>query len=359
MLIHKKISGLILFSFVCSVLSSCSTSSQNNNEPVTPDSNITNITDANASSDIASSSTVTESTEISSDYGVSSTDITTKNTYSTTTLTKSETVLMVTTSTVALPGETADISLHGWVLNVGQSSCTVLESDGECMIVDAADSAHAEYVLSFLNENNINIVDFLILTHYDDDHIGAAAELLNHYSVSQFRGPDYKKKGRKYQEIIDTGKRRIDTYAGQYFSFGKCDIDIIGPEKNLDSDDPNDYSVAMIITDQYNNRLYIGGDSPGDYSNRGEQTQKDRIDEPVDVYVVNHHGAENSSNVSFLYKLKPQFAIISCGKGNQYGHPNKLVLNRLNQYTQKIYRTDERQEDISFSFGSNGVHFYD
>lgn len=62
--------------------------------------------------------------------------------------------------------------------------------------------------------------------------------------------------------------------------------------------------------------------------------------EDIDVYKVGHHGSDTSSSEDFLNIIKPDYAVISCGEGNSYGHPNDITIENLSRFTDKIYRTD-------------------
>ena len=83
-------------------------------------------------------------------------------------------------------------------------------------------------------------------------------------------------------------------------------------------------------------------------NNRGERRLKS------DVYLVGHHGSASSSSAAFLAAVKPSFAVISCGAGNDYGHPKEAVLSRLKLLGTALYRTD-KQGDIVFLFTEEGI----
>ena len=227
------------------------------------------------------------------------------------------------------------------------------------MIVDAADSAHEKYVVDFLNDQYVSDIEYIFFTHYDDDHIGAGDDLLKdaNFSIEHVIGPEYNvsKKNDTYNSIVQAAHTIEHPAEGSIFTLGKCEVEIISRSKGYSKD--NDNSVAMIISDEFSNRLYIGGDS----EKKSEKDQLDYITSPVDVYIVNHHGSKDSSSKELLEKLNPTFAIISCGKGNSYHHPNNRVIKDLNalKFPQcEILRTDQLQEDenVVIEFSKYGVY---
>ena len=100
---------------------------------------------------------------------------------------------------------------------------------------------------------------------------------------------------------------------------------------NNENDNSN---VIYFIVNNY--KFLLMGDA-------GEDKEKDILDEydlsDIDVLKVGHHGSKTSSSKSFIEEIEPKYSIISVGKNNRYGHPNKEVLNNLSD--SKIYRTDQ------------------
>lgn len=118
----------------------------------------------------------------------------------------------------------------------------------------------------------------------------------------------------------------------------------------------NDYSISLRI--QYGDFVYAtAGDLDGqnEASSYGylyhdiETPYKDVVGE-VDLYHANHHGSSHSSNSNYLDTLKPTVSLISCGKGNSYGHPAENSLNNMNKYASKIYITEDCNPSVTDKF---------
>ena len=89
----------------------------------------------------------------------------------------------------------------------------------------------------------------------------------------------------------------------------------------------------------------------GDASINTEKEILDKYNLPdIDVLKVGHHGSKTSSSKAFIDEINPKYAVISVGKNNRYGHPNKEVLDNLNN--SKVYRTD-KDGSIMFKMKNN------
>ena len=104
---------------------------------------------------------------------------------------------------------------------------------------------------------------------------------------------------------------------------------------NEDYSNENDNS-SVIYTELNNHKFLFMGDA-------GIEVEEDLIEkynlQDIDVLKVGHHGSRTSSSKEFIDEINPRYSIISVGKNNRYGHPNKEVLNVLEN--SKIYRTDQ------------------
>ena len=242
-----------------------------------------------------------------------------------------------------------------WVLDVGQGSSTLVESDGEYMLIDGGDSDKSSYLVSYLKKKEITNFKYVIATHYDADHLNGVVGALNVFDVENVICPEYTTTTRVYNSfisIMDNKKiNRIQPIVGETYSLGRGEFTIIAPNSTGYSN-VNDYSVGIRF--KYNNKSFLVA---GDATNISEEEiVNNSIDINSDVYIVNHHGSSGSSSSEFLNKIDPEYAVISAGKGNAYGHPAYKTLEKLNKIGAKIYRTDIEGE-IEFSFTEKEIQF--
>lgn len=242
-----------------------------------------------------------------------------------------------------------------WVLDVGQGSSTLVEADGEYMLIDGGDSDKSSYLVSYLKKKEITNFKYVIATHYDADHLNGVVGALNVFDVENVICPEYTTTTRVYNSfisIMDNKKiNRIKPIVGETYSLGRGEFTIIAPNSTGYSN-VNDYSVGIRF--KYNNKSFLVA---GDATNISEEEiVNNSIDINSDVYIVNHHGSSGSSSSEFLNKIDPEYAVISAGKGNAYGHPAYKTLEKLNKIGAKIYRTDIEGE-IEFSFTEKEIQF--
>ncbi len=226
---------------------------------------------------------------------------------------------------------------HVTVLDVGQGQCVILQSEGKTFVVDCGGSyapAAADKAAQTLSSYGIRQIDGLILTHYDGDHVGGAAYLLQQVSAKAMYLP--------YTEDADGIGPLLEQTAGSgasYVSrdtvleFGSSKLTIFAP---VTYESGNESSMCILFQTK-NCDILVTGD-------RGEQTEKillQRRDLPeLEVLVVGHHGAKTSTSRALLEKTRPEYAVISVGEDNAYGHPSGQTLERLREFGCKILRTD-------------------
>ena len=198
--------------------------------------------------------------------------------------------------------------------------------------------------ISYLKSLGIDSIDYLIITHGDYDHMGEVINLVNNFKVEKviFNCGEYNDLEKELIKVLD--KKKI-----KYYSCIK--------ELNIDKnklyflqtkvyDNENDNS-NVIYTELNGYRFMFMGDA----SSATEHEILNKYNLPkIDVLKVGHHGSKTSSGEEFIESIKPKYSIISVGKNNRYGHPNKEVLNNLEN--SKIYRTDQ-DGSIMFKIKNN------
>lgn len=229
------------------------------------------------------------------------------------------------------------------VLDVGQGLSVLVESDGHYLLYDGGGRSASSYVVSYLENEGIEKFDYIIASHYDEDHIAGLVGVLNVFACDLVLDPDYETDSQIYASFKNKVKNEKHPELKETYQLGSASFEIIGPIKEYGED--NDKSICIRIT--FGNTHYL---ICGDASIKAEQ---DMLNEDIqsDVYIVSHHGSKYSSSQEFIQKVNPKYAIISCGLNNSYGHPDQEVLNNLSQC--EIYRTDTQHEIICTSDGTN------
>ena len=231
------------------------------------------------------------------------------------------------------------------VLDVGQGDSSIIYLNKKTILLDTGgirnnnNSITLNTTIPILKSNGIKKIDYLILSHGDYDHMGESINLINNYKVDRviFNCGEY-----NYLE-----KELIKVLNNKNIKFYSC-INNIKIENNVfqflqtkDFNDENDNS-NVIYTEINNYKFLFMGDA-------GINTEQELIKSynlpNIDILKVGHHGSKTSSSHEFINEIKPKYGVISVGRNNKYGHPNKEVLENLNEL--KIYRTD-KQGNIMF-----------
>ena len=199
-------------------------------------------------------------------------------------------------------------------------------------------------IIPYLKATGITKIDYLILTHGDYDHMGEAINLVNNFKVEKviFNCGEFNDLEKELIKVLD--KKKIPYYS--CIKELNVDNNKLYFLNNKLYDSENDNS-NVIYTELNNYKFLFMGDA-------GVEVEEDLIEKynlrNIDVLKVGHHGSKTSSSKEFVDNIVPKYSIISVGKNNRYGHPNKEVLNNLEN--SKIYRTDQ-DGSIMFKLKNN------
>ena len=200
-------------------------------------------------------------------------------------------------------------------------------------------------IIPYLKSKGINKIDYLILTHGDYDHMGESINLIENFKVEKviFNCGPYNDLEKEL--IKDLEKKKITYYS--------CIKELNIDDNKLyflqtkEYDNENDNS-NVIYTELSGYKFMFMGDASS-ITTEKEILNKYNLPD-IDVLKVGHHGSRTSSSKDFINEINPKYSIISVGKNNRYGHPNKEVLNNLEN--SKIYRTDQ-DGSIMFKIKNN------
>jgi len=236
-------------------------------------------------------------------------------------------------------------------LDVGQGLSIFAECDGKYLLYDGGDRETSDYVVAYLKNMGVETIEYLISSHYDADHISGLIGCLHVFDVENIISADYVHGSKLYESFVkkadDLGLTMQHPAVGQEFSFGGAKFVILAPE-TIDEEESNENSVAIKLI-HGENTFVVTGDAE---KNSEADMCASGLDLDCDVLVPGHHGSATATTWDFLMKTVPEYAVISCGEGNSYGHPHAETMEKLESMEVQVYRTDKQGW---LSVVSNGV----
>ena len=202
-------------------------------------------------------------------------------------------------------------------INVGQGDCTLVRNHNKVALIDTGGLTYTDIandvLVPYLKKKRIYKIDMVIITHYDYDHYGALEDLQKIYKVNQIY--DYTS-----TFPVSLGDITFNNY--NYYGQGRSE--------------ENDKSLVVGFNTCHKDFLVMG-DAPT-YIEKQIMQNENNI--PCDILRVGHHGSNTSTSEDWIKFTSPEEAVISVGKHNKFGHPNKEVISVLKKYKIKIRRTD-------------------
>ena len=218
------------------------------------------------------------------------------------------------------------------ILDVGKADCIVIEDGENVVVIDAAEDEDYAIVDGFLKESKIEKIDYLIITHYDKDHVGGAAQLIKDYNVENVVEPNYEKDSKhvvRYRQALDE-KEIIPTKLKEdiMIEFSEFELQLF-PTKIVFEDD-NNHSIIAVVEYSDKKLLFMG------------DAEKERISEflesntsTYDFIKMPHHGRFNKMTESLIQKTQPKQAVITCSKKHPAEESTLEILEKYNVITDK------------------------
>lgn len=223
------------------------------------------------------------------------------------------------------------------VLDVGQGQCVILQSNGRTFLVDCGgdrDEDAADLAAETLLSQGVSRLDGIIVTHYDRDHSGGVGYLLQRIPADAVFLPNSPDEDGILETILPyCNDKAVFVDEDLLLGWGDSNLTIFAP---ILSTSDNERGLCVLFRDENCDILITG-----DLSALGEQLLlKDKHIPKLTALVVGHHGSKNSTGEALLEATMPQYAMISVGKDNYYGHPHDFVLQRLERIGCVVHRTD-------------------
>jgi len=257
------------------------------------------------------------------------------------------------------PGQ---IAVH--FIDVGQGDCTLIEAQGQFMLIDGGQRGSEERVTKYLRALGVERLDYVVATHPHSDHTGGLAYgVLDAFPVGTVIAPRLSQENtpttQTWEAFLEAVSRQVDQngaralYAnpGDIYALGDAVFTILGP---LGEDLRNMNNNSVIVRLEYGSTAAL---FTGDAERAAESALASTYHGSLraDLLHAGHHGSNTSSNLNFLRYVVPRFVVIPVGAENTYNHPDPRAMQRFREANTIIYRTDV---DGTIIMRSNGLEFW-
>ena len=239
------------------------------------------------------------------------------------------------------------LSVH--YLDVGQADCALIECGGEYMIIDGGNVEDSDLVVTYLQNQGVEKLHTVICTHAHEDHVGGLPAVLAVYPTGQILSPTRTYSSACFDDFMYYADQQRLTVTipqpGDSFYLGGATVTVLGPVKSYA--DPNNTSIVVKV--EFGETAFL---FTGDMEKDAETDMLDAgMDVSADVLKVGHHGSSTSTGYRFLYEVDPEYAVISVGADNTYGHPHRETVAILGDAGVPMLRTDELGSILAVSDG--------
>lgn len=252
--------------------------------------------------------------------------------------------------------------LDVYFLDVGQGDSQLIRIPGESgyfnVLIDTGEYQYADGLTAYLQDLGVERIDVLVASHPHTDHMGCMNRIIERFDIGGLYMPLLPESKTPtsvgYEKLLDAANEKgltinqlhegssIESPAGSQFQ-------VMSPTVDADWEGANNYSAVI--------RLVYGSTSflfTGDAEEASEKVILDagyHLDS--DVLKCGHHGSSSSTSEAFFRAVLPDYAVISCGKDNKYGHPHRETLALLKEAGIEYFRTDEDGTVLAESDGSS------
>lgn len=250
---------------------------------------------------------------------------------------------------VPVQADASDTTIH--FLDVGQGLSVLIQSNNEVLIYDGGGRDSSSFVVAYLKSHNIDTIDYFISSHYDEDHVSGLIGCLNVFNINHVIASNYVYDSSLYESFMNKIEQKHLTIdypsVGSNYPFGSGFFTILAPSEIVP--DSNNNSIVIKLT--FNNiSLLLLGDAEIPIETA---MLSSGYDLHSTIFCPAHHGSASSTSYELLSAASPEYAIISCGTNNRYGHPHQKTMDKLQEYGIPVFRTDLQGTILAETDGSS------
>ncbi|MGL4373858.1 MAG: ComEC/Rec2 family competence protein, partial [Turicibacter sp.] len=233
-------------------------------------------------------------------------------------------------------------------ISTGNSDSILIENNGLYALIDSGDIDDDITVKTYLQSLGVTRLEYLIITHFHSDHLGAADTVLRNFIVETTLVSNGSADTFAYYAFINAlstkGQKASVPIEKMKIPFGSATLTFFNTYGNFDI--TNNNSLVTLV-ENGNDKILLMGDAQ-------KEVEATLNIGPVDLLKVGHHGSSTSSTESFIQQVSPKYAVITVGIDNPYGHPHAKPINVFRSLNIPLYRTDE-QGHLIFTSTGDGV----
>lgn len=223
--------------------------------------------------------------------------------------------------------------------DVGKGDAILVETREHTMLIDAGYDKTYKVVYDYLTEHDIQKLDYLIITHFDKDHVGGADRIINNVAVGEILQPDYESDAGQYQEycavVAGKGLQPVSVTESMEFALDGAEFYIYPPQKKSYKEEDNDFS--LVISMVYKEKSFLfAGDCEEERLN--ELLNQEEFVLSHDVLKVPHHGKKEDNSKEFLKAVSPKAAVITCSAEEP---ASEKICTMLEELGAEVYLTSE------------------
>ncbi len=222
------------------------------------------------------------------------------------------------------------------VLKVGKADAIILQTANHSVMIDCGEADDSKEILKFLSKNGISKIDCLFITHFDKDHVGGTADILNNIETEQIITPLYEGSNDEYYNYIKTAEAKnitpLTLTGNMTFVLDDVLFEIYPPQKSSYKESDNDFSLAVSVKHGGNSFLFTGDAEAKRLTEILRQTN-----EEYSFLKVPHHGQYNKNTEKFIKRINPSYSVITCSAKNT---ADEKTINILDDIGSTVYLTE-------------------
>ena len=237
-------------------------------------------------------------------------------------------------------------------IDVGQALSVLVECDGQFMLYDGGNVDDGSLVVSYLQKQGVQQLQYVFCSHAHEDHVGGLAAVMAKFPAGHAYSPVTESSTKCFNDFVkytqQQGLQLEVPSVGTVWPLGSATVTMLGPVTQYSETN----NTSLVLRIDYGNTSFL---LTGDMENTAEtDLVNSGANLKADVLQVGHHGSSTSTGYLFLNAVLPEMGVISCGAGNKYGHPHEKTLSILRDAKVDVYRTDLQG---TITIGSDGQNF--